>query len=271
MTDSPDGCVRYAVAAHVATLTLDRPGAMNAFGGRMREELLQHLEHAVADATVRCIVITGAGRAFCAGGDIASMAALQESGDRDEIAARMRVAARVVTLIRAAPKPVIAAVNGAAAGAGMNLALACDMRYAAASAVFAESFIRIGLVPDWGGHHLLTRLVGTARALELMLSGERIDATEAARLGLVNHVVPDDAFAAFVQERAAALARAPAAAVAAIKQGVQRAVDGSLADTLAWEMETQRALFLGADAREGMRAFLARRTPRFNGGDGEDR
>jgi 2-(1,2-epoxy-1,2-dihydrophenyl)acetyl-CoA isomerase len=264
MRETPDGQVHYRSAAHVATLTLDRPSAMNAFGGRMREDLLTHLEQAVADTSIRCIVITGAGRAFCAGGDIASMAALQEAGDCDEVTARMRVAARVVTLIQAAPKPVIAAVNGAAAGAGMNLALACDLRYAAAGAVFAESFIRIGLVPDWGGHHLLTRLVGGARALELMLSGARIDAAEAVRLGLVNRVIPDAEFQAFVQQQSAALAGAPAAAVAAIKQGIQRAADGTLADTLAWEMETQRALFLGADAREGMRAFLARRAPRFN-------
>lgn len=257
----------HALSSGVLTLTLNRPAVMNAFGGTMREDLRDALAAAETDAGVRCIVITGAGKAFCAGGDVASMVRLQEAGDTAEIGHRMAVAGEVIDLIRRMGKPVIAAVNGAAAGAGMNLALACDWRYAARSARFAESFIKIGLVPDWGGHFLLTELVGPARAMELIMTGERIDAETALRFGIVNAVVDDEALASTVQTRAEALAAAPAEAIAAIKRGIRRAQGGSLAETLAWESTTQRALFLGADAREGMRAFIEKRPPRFGSAD----
>ena len=249
----------------VLTLALNRPEVMNAFGGTMREDLRDALATAATDPSIRCVIITGTGKAFCAGGDVASMAQLQDAGDTDEIGRRMTVAAEVIRLIREMPKPVIAAVNGAAAGAGMNLALACDWRYASESARFAESFIKIGLVPDWGGHYLLTQLVGPARAMELIMSGERLGAAEALHLGIVNAVFADDEFTAAVQMRAQAFATAPAEALAAIKRGVQRAAAGTLEDSLAWESRTQRALFLGADAREGMRAFLEKRPASFAG------
>ena len=202
-------------------------------------------------------------QAFCAGGDIASMAALQEANDVATIAQRMATGGGVVRLLRTMDKPVIAAVNGAAAGAGFNLALACDMRFAAPAAKFAASFVKIGLVPDWGGHYLLTRAVGTGRAMELMMSGERIDAEEALRLGLVNRVFPADAFMDEVLARARLFAEGPRAAISAIKQGVYLGASGTLDDTLAFEQRAQAGLFLGADAREGMRAFLGKRTPRF--------
>ena len=173
--------ILYEITDRVAVVTLNRPEVMNAFGGTMREDLLQMLQQAEADKKVRCIVITGAGKAFCAGGDIASMAEMQAKNDASIIPQRMKVGGQVVNLIRSMSKPVIAAVNGAAAGAGVNLALACDMRFAAQSARFSESFVKIALVPDWGGTYLLTQLVGTAKAMELMMSGDRIDAAEALR------------------------------------------------------------------------------------------
>lgn len=259
--------ILYEVVARVATITLNRPQAMNAFDGTMREDLLARLQEAGGDAGVRCVMITGQGKAFCAGGDIASMVELQARDDFSVTAQRMATVAGIVKYLREIPKPVIAAVNGAAAGGGMNLALACDIRYAAASAQFAESFVRIGLVPDWGGHYLLPRLVGTARALELLMSGERIDAATALRDGLVNAVFADEAFDAEVASRARALALGPPAALAAIKRGVYAAMHGTLDDTLAYELAAQRQAFLSADAREGMRAFLDKRTPKFGVGD----
>ncbi|MGE3773984.1 MAG: enoyl-CoA hydratase/isomerase family protein [Gammaproteobacteria bacterium] len=257
--------ILYAVADAVATITLNRPEAMNAFGGDMREELYHRLREAEADTTVRCIVLTGAGKAFCAGGDIANMASLQAQDDVTPIRQRMLTGGEIVKFIRAMAKPVVAAVNGAAAGAGMNLALACDFRYAAAAAKFAQSFVKIGLVPDWAGHYLLPRLIGTARAMELMMTGERIDAAEALRLGLVNRVFDDAVFHAEVRSRVTLLAAGPPEALALIKQGVQRGVETSLPETLAFELQAQSALFLAPDAREGMRAFLDKRAPRFGG------
>ena len=171
------------VSDRVACITLNRPEVLNAFEGTMREELLAALERAADDRAVRCVMITGAGRAFCAGGDIASMAELQADNNDGVIKDRMVVGGKIIRLIRSMAKPVIAAVNGAAAGAGMNLALGCDLRLGADTARFAESFVKIGLVPDWAGFSSLPRLVGTAKALELMLTGERIDAAEALRLG----------------------------------------------------------------------------------------
>ena len=253
----------FELADGVALITLNRPQAMNAFEGAMREDLLARLQEVATDRAVRCVVITGVGNAFCTGGNIAGMAELQANDDVATIEQRMRTGGEVVRLMREMDKPVIAAVNGAAAGGGLNLALACDMRFAAPKARFSASFVKIGLVPDWGGHYLLTRMVGTARAMELMMSGERLDAEEALRLGLVNRVFPQDAFLNEVMSRAKQFAAGPREAIAAIKHGVYLGATGSLDDTLAFEQLTQAQLFLGADAREGMRAFLDKRPARF--------
>ncbi|MBI2800618.1 MAG: enoyl-CoA hydratase/isomerase family protein [Gammaproteobacteria bacterium] len=255
--------IRFEITDRVGTITLNRPEVMNAFGGTMREDLLASLAKAAADPTVRCVIITGSGSAFSAGGDIANMRELQSNNDATPITARMEIGARVVHLIRDMPKPVIAAVNGAAAGAGMNLALACDLRYASSSAKFAASFVKIGLVPDWAGHYLLTRVVGTARAMELMMLGERIDAQEAWRLGIVNRVLPAENFQETARELARQFAHGPAAALAAIKRGVYLGAAGTLDEVIAYETIAQRAMFLSDDAREGMRAFMEKRAPRF--------
>ena len=255
--------ILYEIADRVAVVTLNRPEVMNAFGGTMREDLLKLLQHAEGDKSSRCVVITGAGKAFCAGGDVASMAEMQAKNDASAIPQRMKIGAQVVNLIRSMTKPVIAAVNGAAAGAGMNLALACDIRIAAQSARFSESFVKIALVPDWGGTYLLTQLVGTAKAMELMMSGDRIDAAEALRIGILNRVCPDETFRAEVMTFARQLASGPADTLAHIKHATYVGVAGTLSDALKYEEHAQEAVFLSDDAREGMRAFLEKRAPKF--------
>jgi 2-(1,2-epoxy-1,2-dihydrophenyl)acetyl-CoA isomerase len=255
--------VLFETTDGVGTITLNRPEVLNAFGATMREDLLHAIRQAERDVLVRCIVITGAGKAFCAGGDVASMVELQDRNDVTVVRQRMSVGAEVVQSLRRLPKPVIAAVNGAAAGAGMNLALACDLRYGSDRARFAESFVKIGLVPDWGGHYLLTRLVGTSRAMELMMTGDRIDAQEALRLGLVDRVFPHDTFREEVMSLARRLADGPAKTLAQIKQCIYIGAAGTLADALAHEEQAQSAVFLSADAREGMRAFMEKRRPSF--------
>ena len=256
--------VLYEITDCVGVITLNRPEVMNAFGGTMREDLLKLLQRAEADTSVRCVVITGAGKAFCAGGDIASMADMQAKNDGTVIPQRMKIGAQVVNLIRSMAKPVIAAVNGAAAGAGINLALACDMRMAAQSARFSESFVKIALVPDWGGTYLLTQLVGAAKAMELMMTGDRIDAAEALRIGILNRVIPDDTFREEIMTFARQLASGPADTLAHIKRATYVGATGTLSDALQYEEHAQEAVFLSDDAREGMRAFLEKRAAKFS-------
>jgi 2-(1,2-epoxy-1,2-dihydrophenyl)acetyl-CoA isomerase len=191
------------------------------------------------------------------------MTVLQDDGDTSVVQGRMRTAARVVHLLAEVSKPTIAAINGPAAGAGMNVALACDMRVGSDRALFSESFVKIGLVPDWGGFHTLTQLIGTAKAMELMMTGDRVDAATAERLGLLNHVYPHDTFEQDWRAFAQRLATGPATALAQIKRGVQIGATGSIDDALAHEYDTQSEVFLSADAREGMRAFLEKRPPQF--------
>jgi 2-(1,2-epoxy-1,2-dihydrophenyl)acetyl-CoA isomerase len=251
------------IAGHVATITLNRPEAMNALADDMREVLLQRLEDCARDANVRCVVITGAGKAFCAGGDIAAMARWQENNDNSVLVGRLDVVEKVVRLLRSMPQPVIAAVNGPAAGGGMNMALGCDMRLGCEKTLFSESFVKIGLVPDWGGFQSLTRLIGAAKAMELMMTGDRIKAEEALRLGLLNQLYPMDSFRDQVQAFAQRLASGPPQALAAIKKGVYFAAEASLDEVLDFEHQNQAALILSDDSREGMRAFLEKRPPVF--------
>ena len=255
-----DDRLLFELSEGVAILTLNRPEVMNAFEDGMREALLERLEECAKDPAARCIVLTGAGRAFSAGGDITSMAKLQKENNLSIVETRMKLASRVVQHIRRMPQPVLAAINGAAAGGGMNLALACDMRIASDKAVFAQSFVKIGLVPDWGGFDFLTKLVGTSKAMELMMLGDRIDATEAHRLGIVNRVVPENAFRDETKNFARCLANGPPETLSAIKVGIYQGMESTLPETLSYEYETQRRLFLRDDAREGMKAFLEKRS-----------
>jgi 2-(1,2-epoxy-1,2-dihydrophenyl)acetyl-CoA isomerase len=256
--------ILYSVADRIATITFNRPEARNAFGDTTRDRLEALLNEAESDNDVRCVIITGAGSAFAAGGDVKGMGELQAGHDTQVLAQRMQVATRVVLFIRTMKTPVIAAINGAAAGGALNLALACDIRYASDNAIFSQSFVKIGLVPDWGGHYLLTQIVGSGRAMELMMLGDAIDSTAALRLGIVNEVFPVATFREQVQLRAQKLAGGPRDALAAIKQGVYAGCTQSLADILAFEQATQIKAFLSDDGREGVRAFIEKRAPNFN-------
>ena len=257
--------VLYAEARGVALITLNRPEVKNAFGDTTRGALLQTLQRAAEAAPVGSIVITGAGGAFSAGGDIPRMRRMQDDNDTEPLEIRMREAAQVLHQIRATPKPVIAAVNGAAAGGGMNLALACDFRFGSEHAFFSASFVKIGLVPDWGGHYFLPRLCGMGKALELMMSGRRIDAKEAVACGLLNEVLDHETFLDEVLKRAEALARGPRETIAAIKRCAYLGAEADLETTLQLEVENQRERLLSAEAREGMRAFIEKRPPQFQG------
>jgi 2-(1,2-epoxy-1,2-dihydrophenyl)acetyl-CoA isomerase len=249
----------------IVTITLNRPEKLNAFIGHMRRDLAEALERAGSDRAVRAVIITGAGRAFSAGGDVTAMAELMERDDAEEFARLLGAARRVVTAIRDMTKPVIASVNGLASGAGCNLALACDLRIAAASATFTQSFVRVGLHPDWGGTYFLSRLVSPNKACELFFLGDTIDAAEALRLGLVNRVVPDEELEAETRRLAERLRDSPPDPIALAKQAVYLGQSESLERMLQFEMEAQARCFESQDAREGVRAFLEKRPPKFTG------
>lgn len=241
----------------VATITLDRPDKLNAFTGTMREDLLHALRDCEGDASVRVIVITGAGRAFCAGGDVEFMAGLQKSGDTASFRKLLDAGRDVILQVATMPKPVIAAINGVAAGAGCNLALACDYRIAVETAKLSESFVRIGLVPDWGGTWFLPRLVGRSRALEILLSGRMVDAQEALALGMIDRVVAD--LAAETEKVARAWAAAPPLALSGIKRAIQASDANDLRAQIELESEHQLRCFLSPEAAERMNTFLAKR------------
>lgn len=255
--------VAVEAVGRVTYVTLDRPDVMNRFEGRMREALAEALRHAGDDPAVRCVVVRGAGTAFSAGADVNGMVALHEQGDVAEIGRRVELGAEVIRIVRAMPKPVVAAVHGIAAGAGANLALACDLRVGTERTTLTESFVRIGLLPDWGGLHSLVRLVGPGRAAEAAMTGETLDAGRLLELGILNRIFPVESFADDVHAYATRLAAASPDALAAIKTGLAIATDGTLDDVLAYERDAQPRLFADANCREGMTAFLERRTPAF--------
>ncbi|HUE83385.1 MAG TPA: enoyl-CoA hydratase [Pyrinomonadaceae bacterium] len=249
----------------IVKITLNRPDKLNAFVGHMRRDLAEALEEAGSDHSVRVVVLTGAGRAFCAGGDIGFMSQLLERQDMEEFSRLLGSARRVVTAIRQMNKPVIASVNGPASGAGCNLALACDLRIASTNASFTQSFIKIGMHPDWGGTFFLPRLVTPNQACELFFLGETIGAEESLRLGIVNRVVNPDELEAATQTMAERLRDAPPIPLAAAKQAVYASEAGDLDEMLRYETEAQMRCFESQDAKEGVRAFLEKRPPRFKG------
>jgi 2-(1,2-epoxy-1,2-dihydrophenyl)acetyl-CoA isomerase len=247
----------------VATVTLNRLEKLNAFGGTMREELLAALVAAEADPAVQVVVITGAGRAFCAGGDVDFMSGLQAAGDEERFRKLLDAGRDIILRITEMPKPVIAAVNGVAAGAGCNLALACDYRIAAETAKLGETFVRIGLHPDWGGTWLLPRLVGPSRAFELMATGRIVEAAEALSIGMVDRVVAD--LAAETEKLALAIAAGPPLPIADIKRALRASERNDLRAQLDLEAAHQLRAFRSRDAAEGMAAFFERRTAEFRG------
>jgi 2-(1,2-epoxy-1,2-dihydrophenyl)acetyl-CoA isomerase len=244
----------------VLTITLNRPDVYNAFNAALHGALHEALTEA-SDPAVRAVVITGAGKGFCAGQDIKEFQALSGS-IRDALERSYHPNVR---LIRSLEKPVLAAVNGAAAGAGLSLACACDLRIASEAASFVPGFVGIGLVPDSGGSWFVHRLLGFARAFEWMTTNRRLSAQEAYEWGLVSEVVPADGFADRVAEAAAAWAALPTRAVGLTKRLFEHAYDAGLEAQLAQEAELQQAATGTADFREGVAAFLEKRSPSFTG------
>jgi 2-(1,2-epoxy-1,2-dihydrophenyl)acetyl-CoA isomerase len=250
---------------HITTITLNRPEKLNAFSGTMREELLAALRAAADDQDCRVVIITGAGRAFCAGGDVEYMSGLQKNGDVDAFRKLLDAGRDIVTQIAEMPKPVIASVNGVAAGAGCNLALACDYRIASDTAKLGETFVKIGIHPDWGGTWFLPRLVGPSRAFELLTTGRMVDAAEALAMGMVDRVVPLADLPEQTSTLARAIAQGPPQAIADIKRALAASRTNSLSAQVELESEHQVRAFLSRDAGEGMSAFFEKRSPKFEG------
>ncbi|HVG24102.1 MAG TPA: enoyl-CoA hydratase-related protein [Thermoanaerobaculia bacterium] len=239
--------------AGVATIVLDRPEKLNAFTGTMREDLLA----ALRESEHEVVVLTGAGRAFCAGGDVEYMHQLQQTNDVASFRRLLDAGRDVILQIAAMPKPVIAAINGVAAGAGCNLALACDYRIAAETAKLSESFVKIGLHPDWGGTWLLPRLVGRSRALEILMTGRMVEAAEALAIGMVDRVVADAR--ADSETFARALASAPPLAVAGIKRALAASERNDLRAQLELEAEHQVECFQSNEAIARIASFATKR------------
>ena len=251
----------YEKANGVATITLNRPQALNAFVPQMNKEVLEALKDGDRDAAVRCFVVTGAGRAFCAGQDLKDRTPDQKGSLGSSLREKYNP---MIRQIRQTEKIVIAAINGVAAGAGCNLALACDLRVASEEAQFIQSFVRVGLAPDSGGSFILPRLVGFSKAMELLLLGEPVDAHEAQRIGLVAKVFPAAEFAASTKEITERVARAPRG-IGLIKRAVNHAMLPGLESDLEYEAHLQEIAGRSADYDEGVRAFLEKRTPVFTG------
>lgn len=244
------------------TLTLNRPDVLNAFNSKMGSELLDALKKAERDPAVRAIVITGAGRAFSSGEDLKA----RQAEGITEFGATLRERYNpIIIKLRTIEKPILASVNGVAAGAGCSLALACDMRIASEKASFLEAFVRVGLVLDSGASFLLPRLVGLGKAAEMAFLGDTIKADEALSLGLVNRVVPHEDLESATRELAARLATSPTKAIGLMKRAMNRALTTELVDVLEYEVYAQEAAGGTADHKEGMAAFLEKRPAKFIG------
>lgn len=253
--------ILYDLTAGVATITLNRPEVMNALSGALRRALLEAIRRAESEA--RVIVLTGAGRAFCSGQDLADA-----QGFGAEVPFEQLLNEEYVPLLNAiydCPLPTIAAVNGAAAGAGANLALAADVVIAAESASFVQAFTRIGLIPDAGGSWWLPRQIGAARAMGACLFADRITARQAESWGMIYETVPDAAFASHIAARAAHLAQGPTAAYRAVKQALRQSLSNDLPTQLALEAQLQGQVGRTQDFREGVAAFLEKRPAKFTG------
>ena len=257
LTDLHDG---------VLTITLNRPDKLNAFTSSMWKELAEAVRGAERDASTKALVLTGAGRGFSAGADVGEFREGSGDGDQPRVGGLLRTTVNPMVLrLHTMEKPVLAAVNGVAAGAGMGLALACDLRYAAESARFVQAFVRIGLVPDAGSQYFLPRLVGISKALELAWTAEQVGAHQALELGLVNRVLPDAECLGATQELAARLAKGPSVAIGLMKRGLSQAHELPLERVLANEASYQEICGRTADFLEGAAAFREKRTAQFQG------
>ena len=249
----------------IVTLTMNRADRLNALNNELSTALNEAISRVAADSSIHVVILTGGGRAFCAGGDLAMIGKGRGSGNEAELAPLLRSGMQAVLKIRTMPQPVIAAVNGPAAGAGMNLALAADIRIAVEEAVFGQNFAKVGLFPDYGGTHFLPQLVGPAKAAELFYTGDMIDAKTALRLGIVNQVVPSARFQSEVQSLAAKIATGPQLAIRAVKQTIFAREKEALVEALEREVEHQLKCFHSEDCHEGIRAFFEKRSPSFRG------
>ena len=259
-----EALVRASRAGAVQTLALDRPQSLNSFTGAMHAQLRAALDEAADDTSVRCIVITGTGRGFCAGQDLADPAMVASEGRPVDVGDTVERYYKPLALrLRSLPVPVIAAVNGVAAGAGANFALCCDVVVAARSASFIQAFSKIGLVPDCGGTWLLPRLVGRANAMALAMLGDKLPAEDAVRLGLIWKCFDDASFAAETAALAERLAALPTRALVATRQAIDAAEGMDLSAALSHEASLQRELGVAHDFLEGVAAFKARRPAVF--------
>lgn len=246
----------------IAIITLNRPDALNAVNMKMRRELIDALKEIDEDRDARAVILTGAGRAFCSGGDVKEQ---KPDSTPVEIIERLNLINKVAMALVTLRKPVICAVNGAAMGAGCNIALSCDIVIASENATFGEVFARVGLIPDTGGTYFLPRLVGMQKAKELIFNSEVIDAKEAERIGLINKVVPAGELMKFVKDYAKKLAEGPTAIFGIAKLALKKGVESDLASALDFEAYTQSLCFEMEDHKEGVSAFREKRKPQFRG------
>jgi len=251
--------------AGIVTLVLNRPERMNALNKDLAVALNEALDRVASDNDVKVVVLTGAGRCFSAGGDLTAIGKGRQENNLAELEPILRSGMQMVLKIRTMPQPVIAAVHGPAAGAGMNIALAADMRIASEDASFGQNFAKVGLFPDYGGMFFLPELVGPAKAAEMFYTGDMIDAQTALRLGIVNRVVPLDKLEAEVRALAQKIAQGPAIAIRAVKQTLFGSGKERLEKVLEQEVQQQMKCFQSEDCAEGIRAFFEKRKPQFQG------
>ncbi len=249
----------------IATLVMNRPDRLNALNNELAMAVNDALGRIAKDPSVNVVVITGAGRAFCAGGDLGALGKGHQTGATHELEPLLRAGMQMVLKMRTMPQPVIAAVNGAAAGAGMNIALAADIRIAAEEATFGQNFSKVGLSPDYGGMYFLPQLVGPAKAAELFYTGDMIDAKTALALGIVNQVVPAAQLEMAVKALAQKIAQGPSLPIRAVKKALFASEEKELAQALDNEVREQIRCYLSDDCREGIRAFFEKRHPTFQG------
>lgn len=257
--------ILYQSEGGIARITLNRPDRLNSFTAAMHAELRDALARVQADASARVLLLTGAGRGFCAGQDLGDRAVAPGAAPVDLGESIENNYRPLVTTLRNLPLPVVCAVNGVAAGAGANIALACDLVLATKSASFIQAFCKIGLIPDSGGTYFLPRLLGTARAMGLALLGDKLPAEQAAAWGLIWKCVEDAEFVVTVEALLQQLARAPTRGLAATKRALYASANATLDAQLDLERDLQRELGFGDDYREGVAAFVAKRPPQFTG------